>query len=112
MSGNATDPLQGAVAVVTGGGTGIGRATARRLGGRGFAVVLAGRRVELLDEALGEVEAAGGRGLTLACDLADAGAAAALVDAATEVFGRLDAIVNNAATITVKPLAEWTPAEF
>jgi meso-butanediol dehydrogenase / (S,S)-butanediol dehydrogenase / diacetyl reductase len=105
------DQLQGAVAIVTGGGTGIGRAAAGSLAQMGMAVVLAGRRPEPLAQAAEAIAAAGGRALAMPCDLADPAAPAALVAAAAGAFGRVDAIVNNAATISVKPLAEWRAEE-
>jgi NAD(P)-dependent dehydrogenase (short-subunit alcohol dehydrogenase family) len=107
MAAGDTDRLDGAVAIVTGGGTGIGRAASRRLSALGMRVVVAGRRPEPLAETVAELEAAGGRGLAVACDLADPDTPALLVAAATGAFGRLDALVNNAAVITVQPLADW-----
>jgi len=77
-----------------------------------MAVVVAGRRAELLAETAGAIVAAGGRALAFPCDLGDSTAPAALVAAATAEFGRVDAIVNNAATITVKPFAEWRADEL
>ncbi len=95
------------VAIVTGAGTGIGAATASRLSSSGYAVVLAGRRRALLDEVAGAIAAAGGRSLVVATDLADPGAASRIVGEAVQAFGRIDALVNNAATIKVMPLAEF-----
>ena len=81
------------VAIVTGAGSGIGRAVALALGEAGWRVVLAGRRREALDET-----AALGDGSTLAvpCDVADEASVDALFDAAVEVFGRIDLLFNNA----------------
>lgn len=87
------------VALVTGGGTGIGRATALTLAAEGCAVVLAGRRPEPLEAVAGEIAAAGGRALAVAADLAEDGAAARVVDAAVEAFGGLHVVVNNAGAI-------------
>ena len=112
MQEGHTDQLEGAVAIVTGGGTGIGRAAARRLGAHGMAVVVAGRRPGPLDEVVAEIGADGGTAVAIPCDLSRFEAAAELVAAATARFGRLDALVNNAGTVRNKPLAEWTQADF
>jgi NAD(P)-dependent dehydrogenase (short-subunit alcohol dehydrogenase family) len=100
------------VAIVTGGGTGIGAATAALLGERGYAVVLGGRRAELLEQACAAVRAAGGEALAVPGDLERPQTPGALVEAALEAFGRIDGVVNNAATIKVMPLAHWTLEEL
>jgi NAD(P)-dependent dehydrogenase (short-subunit alcohol dehydrogenase family) len=112
MGDGRNEQLRGAVAIVTGGGTGIGRAAAGQLAQMGMAVVVAGRRLQPLTDAAAEIVAEGGRALAVPCDLGSAGAPAELVAAAVAEFGRLDAVVNNAATITVKPLADWRPEEI
>jgi NAD(P)-dependent dehydrogenase (short-subunit alcohol dehydrogenase family) len=84
------------VALVTGAGTGIGRAAALALHGSGHAVVLAGRRQELLDETAGMVDAAGPKMLVVATDVADPDQVRALFAATREAFGRLDVLFNNA----------------
>ena len=85
------------VALVTGAGTGIGRASALALAAEGFAVVLAGRRSEPLEEVAAAAAAAGG-GPTLAvqADVADPAAVVALFEATAQRFGRLDVLFNNA----------------
>ena len=85
--------LEGKVAVITGGGTGIGAATARRFADEGAKVVVTGRRPEPLD-----VVARATGGLAVAGDVADADHAQAAVAAATEAFGGLDVLVANAGT--------------
>jgi len=95
-------------AIVTGAGTGIGAAGARRLAANGWNVVLVGRRAELLAQVLAEIERAGGRGLAVSADLAEAGAARHVVEQAAAAFGAVDALVNNAAVIKVLPLADYT----
>jgi NAD(P)-dependent dehydrogenase (short-subunit alcohol dehydrogenase family) len=81
------------IAVVTGAGSGIGRASAVALAGAGFTVVLAGRRPETLQEAAAE---AGGDAVTVACDVRDPEAVATLFAEVDERFGRLDVLFNNA----------------
>jgi NAD(P)-dependent dehydrogenase (short-subunit alcohol dehydrogenase family) len=108
----AGNDLEGAVAIVTGGGTGIGRAAAVCLAERGATAVVAGRRRDPLDETVQEVEAAGGRALAIECDLSRPEAAAELVERTVAELGRLDALVNNAGTCRSHALAEWGLAEF
>jgi NAD(P)-dependent dehydrogenase (short-subunit alcohol dehydrogenase family) len=90
--------LAGRVAIVTGAGSGIGRAIAERLAAEGAAVVVAGRRVARLDETVAAITVLGGRARAAVCDVADAGQVHALVDAAQAAFGGIDALVNNAVT--------------
>jgi NAD(P)-dependent dehydrogenase (short-subunit alcohol dehydrogenase family) len=95
------------VAIVPGAGTGIGAAAARRLAARGDAVALVGRRASLLDAVTREIVAAGGTAITIAADVGDAAQPGVIVGRTMEAFGRIDALVNNAATIKVLPLAEY-----
>lgn len=94
--------------IVTGAGTGIGAATARRLAAAGWKVALVGRRAELLDQVAADIAQAGGRAVPMALDLQDPGAAKAVVERTIQAFGEIDALVNNAAVIKVMPLAEFT----
>ena len=83
------------IAVVTGAGTGVGRAASLALMKAGFTVVLAGRRIEMLQETqkLGE---AFGKSLPVSADMADPGSIAALFAKVMEAYGRLDVLFNNA----------------
>ena len=90
------EALAGQVALVTGGGTGIGRATALALAAAGARVFLSGRRAELLAESCALIRRAGGEAEALAGDLREPGAAERLVDAATERFGPVTTLINNA----------------
>jgi len=83
--------LEGKVAIVTGGGTGIGAATARRFGAEGAHVVVTGRRPEPIAAIADEIG-----GLAVAGDAADADHARAVVEMATRSFGGLDVVVANA----------------
>lgn len=96
------------VALVTGGGTGIGAAIARRLSDRGDAVAVVGRRRALLDEVVGTTTAGGGLAMALSEDLADPSAPARIVEAIRDRWGRLDVLVNNAAVIRNLPIDELT----
>jgi citronellol/citronellal dehydrogenase len=89
----APDLLAGRVALVTGGGTNLGKAAAAELAACGAAVVIAGRRAEVLDTAAEEI---GPACTVLPGDIREAEGAEALVDAVLERHGRLDVLVNNA----------------
>jgi 3-oxoacyl-[acyl-carrier protein] reductase len=89
-------PLDGKTALVTGAGTGIGRAIAHAFGAAGASVMLAGRRREPLESVRQEVEAAGGMAHVHVADVSEQPQAAGLVEAAAKTLGRLDILVNNA----------------
>jgi citronellol/citronellal dehydrogenase len=91
-----SDANAGRVALVSGGGTGIGRATALELAGSGAKVVVCGRRREPLDRVVAEVEALGAEALAVPADLREDGAAPRVVGAALQRFGHVDVLVNNA----------------
>jgi NAD(P)-dependent dehydrogenase (short-subunit alcohol dehydrogenase family) len=84
----------GKIAIVTGAGTGIGRAAAHSLAGAGWRVVLSGRRRELLEEAAGEIT--GAETLVVPTDVTDPDSIRALFEATVARFGRLDLLFNNA----------------
>lgn len=84
------------VAIVTGAGTGIGRAAALALLQAGYAVTLAGRRAEALEETLALAGSASERGLAVATDVGDAAAVKTLFERTVQSFGRLDLLFNNA----------------
>lgn len=90
------EALAGQVVLVTGGGTGIGRATAVAMASLGARPVLAGRRVELLEETAELVRKAGSEALVVACDVREPEQVVGLVDQALAVYGRVDVLVNNA----------------
>ena len=83
-------------ALVTGGGVGIGKATALKLAAAGWHVAVTGRRAEPLQAVVREIEAKGRRGLGVPCDIGDPAQVRALFDAVQAAFGRLDLLFNNA----------------
>ncbi len=97
------------VAVITGGGTGLGFAIAERLGVDGARVVLASRSREHLDPAVERLARAGIDALALATDVRDPLQVEAMVQATMDSFGRLDTLVNNAAGNFVCPAEKLSP---
>jgi NAD(P)-dependent dehydrogenase (short-subunit alcohol dehydrogenase family) len=99
-------------AIVTGAGTGIGRAAALALLADGWNVVLAGRRVEPLEQ-VAEESGAASRALAVSTNVADAASVEALFAATVERFGRVDLLFNNAGVGNPPgPFEDWTPAQW
>lgn len=92
--------LSGKVAFITGGGTGIGEATAKRFAGEGAIVVICGRRKEPLDAVVAAIVAADGRAEALQVDVSDEAAFTAALEGAALRHGKLDILVNNAMAYT------------
>jgi NAD(P)-dependent dehydrogenase (short-subunit alcohol dehydrogenase family) len=107
---------QDRVALVTGAGTGVGRAAALALLGDGWKVVLAGRRAEPLQQVIAEAKAEAGRALAVTTDVTDPDSVAALFDRTEKTFGRLDLLFNNAGVgappvnLEDLTLAQWQAA--
>ncbi|NIH85193.1 SDR family oxidoreductase [Amycolatopsis granulosa] len=99
----------GRVAVVTGGGSGIGRAIARRYAAGGGRVAVLGRRIEPLTETVDLIGAAGGTATALTVDVRDFDQVSAAMNAVRDRFGRIDALVNNAAGNFVCPGERLSP---
>ena len=103
---NATYDLKGNVALVTGGGRGIGRAIALGLAGAGASVVITSRTAEQLEGVADEIRKAGGDTLPLVADLTVPEQIDSLVHQAREHFGRIDILVNNAARSFLRSLLD------
>ncbi|MGE4221305.1 MAG: SDR family oxidoreductase, partial [Alphaproteobacteria bacterium] len=101
----------GKVALVTGAGSGIGKAAALRLGRDGYSVVLAGRRKDALDAVVAEGKAAGSTLLAVPTDVADPASVTALFARTKEAFGRLDVLFNNAGTVALGVPLDELPVE-
>jgi NAD(P)-dependent dehydrogenase (short-subunit alcohol dehydrogenase family) len=96
----------GKVALVTGAGSGIGKASALALAHEGFALVLAGRRAEPLEAVRGEIEGFGGEALAVPTDVGDPAQVRNLFARTRERFGRLDVLFNNAGFGAAAPIEE------
>jgi NADP-dependent 3-hydroxy acid dehydrogenase YdfG len=105
-------PLAGRVGVVTGASAGIGAAVARALAAAGMAVVLGARRADRLAAVCEAIRAGGGRAEPVPADMRDEAQVEALVAVAVERHGRLDALINNAASGSVRPVAEGRTEEW
>jgi 3-oxoacyl-[acyl-carrier protein] reductase len=104
--------LAGRVALVTGGGRNIGRAIALALAAGGASVMVASRTPDELAETVRLVEAGGGAAASVVADVTDPDAVAAMVAATLARFGRIDALVNNAAVRTEQAFADIGLAQW
>jgi len=101
------------VALVTGASSGIGLATALRFGAEGAKVIVIGTDPRRCEDAARAVRESGGRdALAIVCDVGDEDAAIRAVEKVLAQFGRLDVIVNNAARMNFRPLAEQTRSDW
>jgi NAD(P)-dependent dehydrogenase (short-subunit alcohol dehydrogenase family) len=100
------------VVVVTGGSAGVGRATVRAFADRGYDVAVLARGTEGLEAARREVEAAGGRGLAIPVDVADAEAVEQAAQRTEDELGPIDVWVNNAMVSVFSPVKQMRPEEY
>ncbi len=102
------------VAIVTGGGRGIGKATALALAGEGASVVVCARSSAEIDQTADQIREAGGQALAVAVDVSREADVAGMADQTVQAFGRIDVLVNNAGTnlpyreVVDLTLDEWT----
>ena len=92
----AANLFAGQVIMVTGGGSGIGRALAHELASLGAEVVILGRKYEKLETVVAEIHEDGGKATPIACDIRDEPSVIAAIDAVIAQFGKIDGLVNNA----------------
>lgn len=105
--------LQGQVAIITGGGRGIGAATGRLLASAGAAVVLTARSVDQIEAVAAEIRKTGGQAIAVPCDISDSDEIEEVAEAALTQFDRIDILVNNAGVIwPVEEVFEADPEEW
>lgn len=104
--------LKDKIAIVTGGGSGIGRGVSLAYAREGAAVVVADVNLETAQETVTEIEAAGGKALAVRVDVADPAQITAMVETARAHFGRIDILFNGAGIISNKPLLDTTVEEW
>lgn len=104
--------LEGKVAIITGGGGAIGRATAARLASEGAAVVVADLHAGAAEAVAADVRAAGGRAMAVQVDVTDETSVQALVERAVEAFSRIDILHNNAGILLPGSAADATLADW
>ncbi|MBS0391812.1 MAG: SDR family oxidoreductase [Comamonadaceae bacterium] len=104
--------LQGKVAFVSGGGSGIGAATAQRMAREGATVVICGRRQEPLDAVVKQIRAAGGKAEAVTADVGDEAQYVGAIEGAAKRHGRLDILVNNAMAYTWGAIDQMSTADW
>lgn len=104
--------LEGQVAIVTGGGRGIGKAIALALAQEGAKIAIAARTKSELEAVANQIHSAGGTAIAIKVDLTNDDHVRSLVDATLKQFGRIDILVNNAGTGVFKRFLEMEAAEF
>src|SRR2546426_945924 len=113
LRGRGAMRFEDRVAIVTGGYGGIGLATAKRLGSEGCKVVIAGvDESKAEDAARGGIAFGTGQAIGIACDVTDEAQVERTVDVATDLWGRLDVVVNNAGLMVFKPIVEHTVEDW
>src|SRR5215212_6112701 len=104
--------LRGEVALVTGGSRGLGLALSRELAGQGCRLAICARDESELEAARVELAQGGAEVLAVPCDVADPTQVAAMVEAITRHYGRIDILINNAGIMVVAPVETLTRADF
>lgn len=104
--------LAGKIALITGGGTGIGRAIALAFAREGASVAVAGRRLDKVKEVADAIEKQGGAGLPLQCDVSRTKDAERAISETAKKFGKLSVLVNNAGTLSVSTVDTITEEDW
>lgn len=105
--------LSGQIAIITGGGRGIGRAIALRFAREGASIVLSARTQSQIDSVAAEIEAVGQKATAIPADVSRDADCQAIVQTARKQFGRIDILVNNAGVLgPVKAVEEMSPGEW
>jgi NAD(P)-dependent dehydrogenase (short-subunit alcohol dehydrogenase family) len=109
---NGQRPLAGKVAIVTGGGRGLGRTTALALAEQGAAIAIVSRTASQLAETVAEIQSSGARALAVAADVADLAQVDAMMREVVGQFGSLDILVNNAGITGMSSVLDSDPAQW
>src|ERR1700726_1677615 len=105
--------LKDRVAIVTGGGRGIGRAIAKKFAAEGASIVVTARSQEEIDEVSAEIQAVGGKASSVVADVSREEDCHKIVNGARKAFGRIHILVNNAGVLgPVRPVEETTTSEL
>jgi NAD(P)-dependent dehydrogenase (short-subunit alcohol dehydrogenase family) len=106
--------LEGKVAIITGGNSGVGAATAKRLAAEGASVVITARRAAALEEVANEIKAAGGSVLAVPTDISKEDSVENMVAEALKAFGKIDILVNNAGILEegLKPIDRYSDEDL
>jgi NAD(P)-dependent dehydrogenase (short-subunit alcohol dehydrogenase family) len=104
--------LKNKIAIVTGGGTGIGKAIAVEMAKEGAKVVVSGLHVEQCQEVVEEIAKLGGEAIAIGCDVSKQKDVDAMIKETIKKFKQIDILVNNAGILVQKPLAETTEEDF
>ena len=103
---------EGKVVVITGASSGLGEATARHLASKGASVFLGARRMARLQTVVADIQRAGGRAAAMRVDVTRRAEVDAFLQAATEKFGRIDVLVNNAGLMALAPIGKTLVDEW
>ena len=104
--------IEGKVVVITGASSGLGEATARHLASKGASVFLGARRLDRLQAVVADIQRAGGRAAAMRVDVTRRAEVDAFLQAATEKFGRIDVLVNNAGLMALAPIGKTLVDEW
>ena len=104
--------IEGKVVVITGASSGLGEATARHLASKGASVFLGARRLDRLQTVVADIQRAGGRAAAMRVDVTRRAEVDAFLQAATEKFGRIDVLVNNAGLMALSPIGKTLVDEW
>ena len=104
--------LDGKKGVVTGGGSGLGRANSLGLAAQGAEIAVADLNLETAQKTVSDIEAAGGRGIAIQADVSQGSDVQSLVDRAVQAMGRLDLLVNCAGILPKTPLVDMSEEEW
>ncbi|MBH31748.1 MAG: 2,4-dienoyl-CoA reductase [Candidatus Marinimicrobia bacterium] len=107
-----SDLLKGKTAIVTGGGTGLGKSMAARFGELGASLTICGRRQQVIDEAVNELKKTGAAVLGVKCDVRDGEQVSHMVNEAVSEFGSVDVLLNNAAGNFICPTERLSENAF